>query len=105
MYKAVTGVKSYEKCLIEDNSGLDCIVVIEDDIWKDVALIDGENIKDVIDDIDLVLLLNIFIGTSGIICGVVITDEISDVVFGVDMSTKDEDAVKKSWIISKVEVC
>ena len=49
-----------------------------------------------IDDIDLVLLLNIFIGTSGIICGVVITDEISDVVFGVDMSTKDEDAVKKS---------
>ena len=32
LYKAVTGVKSYEKCLIEDNSGLDCIVVIEDDI-------------------------------------------------------------------------
>ena len=46
----VTVVKYGEEYLIEDISGLDC--KIEIDVWRVVLIIDGEDIEDVIDEID-----------------------------------------------------
>ena len=50
LYKVVTVVKYGEEYLIEDISGLDC--KIEVDVWRVVLIIDGEDIEDVIDEID-----------------------------------------------------
>ena len=50
LYKVVTVVKYGEEYLIEDISGLDC--KIEIDVWRVVLIIDGEDIEDVIDEID-----------------------------------------------------
>ena len=107
LYEAVTGVKYGEEYLIEDISRLDCFTDIEDNVLEAVATIDGEDIDDVIDDINLLPWVDIFTGTSGIIFGVVIDAvivvDISDVFFTVDMSSPEEDGVNKSEIIDSPE--
>ena len=107
LYEAVTGVKYGEEYLIEDISRLDCFTDIEDNVLEAVATIDGEDIDDVIDDINLLPWVDIFTGTSGIIFGVVIDAvivvDISDVFFTVDMSSTEEDGVNKSEIIDSPE--
>ena len=89
--------------MIEDISGLDCFSDIIIGVWKVVVTTDGEDIEDVVDDISLVALVDIFTGTSDIISGdvidAVIIVEISDVVSAVDMTCTDEDEVNKSEII------
>ena len=99
----VSVVKYGEEYLIEDISGLDCFSDIIIGVWKVVVTTDGEDIEDVVDDIILVALVDIFKGTSDIISGdvidAVIIVEISDVVSAVDMSCTDEDEVSKSEII------
>ena len=105
----VVGVVEYgEEYLIEDILGLDCFSDVVDVVWKVVVTIDGEDIEDVVDDISLVALVDIFTGTSDIISGVVIDVviivEISDVVSAVDMSTTEEVGVCESEIINKVSI-
>ena len=100
LYKVVAVVEYGEEYLTEDISGLDCFSDIIIGVWKVLVTTDGEDIEDVIDDINLV---DIFTGTSDIISGdvidAVIIVEISDVVSAVDMSCTDEDEVSKSEII------
>ena len=82
----VTSVLYGEEYLIEDISGLDCFSDIEDDVWRVVVSIDGEDIEGVIDDINLLV---IFTGISDIVScvvmDVVIIVDTSNVVFAVDM--------------------
>ena len=89
LYKVVIVVKYGEEYLIEDISGLDCFSDIIIGVWWNVVFIDGGYIEDVIDNIELVALVNIFTGTSDMISGVVLDVVIiaatSNVVFAVDM--------------------
>ena len=101
LYKVVGVVKYGEECLIEDISGLDCFSDVEDGVWKIVFIIDGEDMEDVIDDINLVALVDVLTGTCDVISGVVIDVVIIvDVVSAVDMSCTDEDKVNTSEIIN-----
>ena len=101
--KAVTGGECGKEYFIEDILRLECFPDVKDGVWKAAVAIDGEKIEDVIDDINLVPLVDIFTGISDIISGAVIDVEIIveiyDVVFTVDMSTTEEDGVNKSEII------
>ena len=71
-----------------------------------MVFIDGNDIEDVIDEIDLVALVDIFNGTPDILSSVVIDVvnlvEISAVVSAVDMSITDDNGVCKSEIMSKI---
>ena len=68
-----------------------------------LLLLDGKVIEEVIDDVDLVALVDIFTGNSDIISGVFIDGVIVvDIVFAVDMSGKKDVGVCKSEIIKKV---
>ena len=102
LYKVLSRVKCGEEYLIE---GLDGFFDILEDAWKFVVFIGGKDIKDVIDDIDLVALVDIFTGISDIISGAVfevVIGKISDVVPAVDMSTADEDGVNDTEMVKKV---
>ena len=107
LYKVVSRLKCGEEYLIEDISRLDCFTDIVDGVWKVVVFTDGEDIEDVIDDINLVALVDIFTGTSDVISGVVfdlvIIGMISDVVPAVAMSTTDGDGGNDAEIIEKVQ--
>ena len=71
-----------------------------------LVTIGGKVIEDVIDDVDLVALVDVFTGTSDIIFGVVmdvlIIAEISDVVFALYILGTKVNGVCKSEIIQKV---
>ena len=85
-------------------SGLDCFTDIEDGVWKVEVILGRADIEDVIDDINLVTLVDIFTGTSDIIScvviDVVIMVEIYNVVSAVGMACAGEVGVCKAEMIT-----